>query len=431
MNHPGTLLTGFNGTNARLDLASAPITLAQCIGKGTFGKVYSASIGTQTFAVKRVVLAPGFIDRELAILQLLMQHPHPNTVALRGAYREQDAGDTVHFYIMDLFPMTLADLLEMSRQRGRSSQSKTKLFSYQLLRAVGHIHGLGIAHRDIKPQNALINLTTGVLVLADFGSAKLLHGNDTHTSYISSRFYRAPECMLENEHYTCAIDLWAVGCVIAEMQALRPLFLGTDTVDQLYLMFKSMGTPTEEDFQQLKPGLEPEVIDRMLRTPNTRRCWHRLLKTSTSENYNRLLDGLLQWNPNARLLPLKALALPYFDTIRRLSPSQQATIGCNLFDFTNEEVDRIVYTHIYLHYILIHMFMHTSEHCLCTGRQGRFQIANEECEGRSTHKPTKNKESCPSSSRRQPGRRGGTVTSCSVAPRTSPALSSTTATAAN
>ena len=132
MNHPRTLLTGFNGTKARLDLASAPITLARCIGKGTFGKVYSASIGTQTFAVKRVVLAPGFIDRELAILQLLMQHPHPNTVALRGAYREQDAGDTVHFYIMDLFPMTLTDLLEMSRQRGRSSQSKTKLFSYQL-----------------------------------------------------------------------------------------------------------------------------------------------------------------------------------------------------------------------------------------------------------------------------------------------------------
>ena len=328
-----------NPSNAQRDLSNLPITLMECIGKGTFGEVFSTRIGTQTLAVKRVVLEPGFVDRELAMLQLLVQHPHPNTIALRGYGHQQCRGALVRFLVTDLFPMSLADVLEQWRCRGQRSHSKTKLYVYQLLRAVGHIHGLGIAHRDIKPHNALVNPTTGVLNLCDFGSAKHLRNKEeTHTCYIASRYYRAPECLLENPHYSCAIDLWAVGCVVAELEALRPLLPGKDNSDQLYLAFRARGTPTREDFEELKPGLEAEILGRLLKRPRARQSWHQLLRTPTTKNFNGLLDGLLRWNPKRRAQALEALAFPYFNTIRSLSPSQQAAIGCQLFDFTEEEM---------------------------------------------------------------------------------------------
>ena len=300
--------------------------------------MYSTRIGTQTFSVKCVVYERAFVNRELAMLQLLKQHPHPNTIALRGHYHQQSSGALVCFLLTDLFPMSLADVLAWWKQRRRASPSKAKLYAYQLLRAVGHIHGLGIAHRDIKPQNVLVNPANCVLNLCDFGSAKHLHKADTHTCYIATRPYRAPECLLENSQYTCAIDLWAVGCVVAEIQSLRVLFLGKDSSDTLYLMFKARGTPTRESFDQLKPGLEAAVIDRLLQRPTAPRSWRQILKTPTSKNYDDLLDSLLCWNPNARLGPLEALSLPYFDTIRSLSLSQQAKIGCKLFDFSEEEM---------------------------------------------------------------------------------------------
>ena len=131
-------------------LSSASITLTERIGEGAFGKVYSTRIGTQTFAVKRTVLERGFVDRELAMLQLLKQHPHPNTIALRGHYHQQSSGALVCFLLTDLFPISLADLLAQWKQRRCALPSEAKLYAYQLLRAVGHIHGLGIVHRDVE-----------------------------------------------------------------------------------------------------------------------------------------------------------------------------------------------------------------------------------------------------------------------------------------
>ena len=109
------------------------------------------------------------------------------------------------------------------------------------------MHAHEIAHRDVKPQNLLIDPETQKLVICDFGSAKkLLNMDEKSVSYISTRYYRAPELLLGNEHYGTSIDLWAVGCVIGEMlRAGKVLFQGDSNAGQIVKIIQVMGTPTE------------------------------------------------------------------------------------------------------------------------------------------------------------------------------------------
>lgn len=126
-----------------------------------------------------------------------------------------------------------------------------KLYVYQLARALAHIHGLGICHRDIKPQNLLLDPETHVLKLCDFGSAKFLVKGEPNVSYICSRYYRAPELIFGSTSYTTSIDIWSEGCVAAELLLGHPLFPGDSGVDQLVEIIKVLGTPTREEIKAM------------------------------------------------------------------------------------------------------------------------------------------------------------------------------------
>lgn len=103
-----------------------------------------------------------------------------------------------------------------------------KLYSYQLLRALSYIGKLNVMHRDIKPQNLLVDPTCHILKVCDFGSAKKIDTEDDKgsVSYICSRYYRAPELMFGSKNYNTSIDIWSAGCVIAEMLQGEPIFKG-------------------------------------------------------------------------------------------------------------------------------------------------------------------------------------------------------------
>lgn len=148
---------------------------------------------------------------------------------------------------------------------------------YQLFRSLAYIHSLGICHRDIKPQNLLLDPETAVLKLCDFGSAKqLLHG-EPNVSYICSRYYRAPELIFGAINYTTKIgnylkatvkrsshspshfsifflDVWSAGCVLAELLLGQPIFPGDSGVDQLVEIIKVLGTPTREQIKEMNPN---------------------------------------------------------------------------------------------------------------------------------------------------------------------------------
>lgn len=125
---------------------------------------------------------------------------------------------------------------------------------YQLFRSLAYIHSLGICHRDIKPQNLLLDPKTGVLKLCDFGSAKHLVRGEPNVSYICSRYYRAPELIFGAIDYTTKIDVWSAGCVVAELLLGQPIFPGDSGVDQLVEIIKVLGTPTREQIREMNPN---------------------------------------------------------------------------------------------------------------------------------------------------------------------------------
>lgn len=112
---------------------------------------------------------------------------------------------------------------------------------FQLLKAIEHMHKNGIFHRDIKPENIL--LCGDHVKLADFGSCKGMYSEHPYTEYISTRWYRAPECLMTDGYYDFKMDLWGTGCVMFEVIALFPLFPGKNELDQVHKINKILGSP--------------------------------------------------------------------------------------------------------------------------------------------------------------------------------------------
>lgn len=149
---------------------------------------------------------------------------------------------------------------------------EVKLYIYQLFRSLAYIHSQGICHRDIKPQNLLLDPNSGILKLCDFGSAKILVENEPNVSYICSRYYRAPELIFGATNYTTKIgeftrkressgsgtnssaDVWSTGCVMAELMLGQPLFPGESGIDQLVEIIKVLGTPTRDQIRTMNPN---------------------------------------------------------------------------------------------------------------------------------------------------------------------------------
>lgn len=149
-----------------------------------------------------------------------------------------------------------------------------KLYMYQLLRSLAYIHSVGICHRDIKPQNLLLNPSTGVLKLCDFGSAKILVAGEPNVSYICSRYYRAPELIFGATNYSTNIDIWSTGCVMAELMLGQPLFPGESGIDQLVEIIKVLGTPTREQIKTMNPNYMEHKFPQIKPHPFSKVCAH-------------------------------------------------------------------------------------------------------------------------------------------------------------
>jgi serine/threonine protein kinase len=208
-----------------------------------------------------------------------------------------------------------------------------KLYIYQICRSLAYIHSQGICHRDIKPQNILVDQEREIVKMCDFGSAKKLSMSEPNVSYICSRYYRAPELIFGATEYTTAIDMWSLGCVFAELLLGQPLFPGESGIDQLVEIIKIKGTPTKEQILQMNKNYTEFKFPAV-----QQHSWEKIFP-SASPNLLNLLDQMLRYTPTERIEPLKALKHPFFDELR--SPTTRLPSGGALpplFNFTAPEV---------------------------------------------------------------------------------------------
>ena len=314
-------------------------TAERVIGNGSFGVVYQAvsSETRETVAIKKVFQDRRYKNREFQIMKEL--GIHPNIVTLHHAFYTNGEKPEELFLnvVMEYVPDTIHKLLKSYlKQRQQIPLLLSKLFAYQLSRALAFIHSSGVCHRDIKPQNLLICPHTHVLKLCDFGSAKRLVSSEQNVSYICSRYYRAPELIFGAVNYSHRVDLWSMGCVLAELIQGTPVFQGENGVDQLVQIIKVLGTPTSQQLLGMNPHYSAEFKFPQIKSNQ----WTQVLKGRETGGAEAVLEALLQYDPNKRQGSAELLNNRWFDELRKevvLVPPDMKPLTLNLFNFTEAE----------------------------------------------------------------------------------------------
>ena len=210
---------------------------------------------------------------------------------------------------MEFIPNTLNNLLD-KLIFGKMRMKSVLMYELmeQLARALEFLEKIQLMHRDIKPDNILVDILSNRLVLADFGSAKFVENRKSHTTYMCTRFYRAPCLIMDRNMYSTLVDIWSFGCVLAEIAYGRPLFTGDTQTDVLARIIRIRGMVTVDDIAHM-PTSHPENIEigqvcasKPWYKVFTRRINDKSVNTSYGKKYEDILDACLQWNPLKRIL---------------------------------------------------------------------------------------------------------------------------------
>ncbi|XP_003931767.3 cyclin-dependent kinase 3 isoform X1 [Saimiri boliviensis] len=279
------------------------------IGEGTYGVVYKAKNREtgQLVALKKIRLdletegVPSTAIREISLLKELK---HPNIVRLL---------DVVHnerklYLVFEFLSQDLKKYMD-STPGSELPMHLIKSYLFQLLQGVSFCHAHRVIHRDLKPQNLLIN-ELGAIKLADFGLARAFGVPlRTYTHEVVTLWYRAPEILLGSKFYTTAVDIWSIGCIFAEMVTRKALFPGDSEIDQLFRIFRMLGTPSEAVW----PGVT-QLPDYKGNFPKwTRKGLEEIVPNLEPEGRDLLMQ-LLQYDPSRRITAKTALAHRYFSS---------------------------------------------------------------------------------------------------------------------
>jgi len=312
-------------------------TSYECVGKsgkGSFGVVFQAKdITTQKdVAIKRVLQDPRYKNRELQIMKSL---EHTNCVALLDSFYDRKGAELYLNLVLEYIPKNLFEVASVyTKKQQLMPLQHIKFYVYQICRSLSYIHSLGVCHRDIKPQNLLINPLTHELKLCDFGSAKILVKGESNVSYICSRYYRAPELLFGAVEYTTAIDIWSTGCVLCELLLSQPIFAGESAIDQLVEIIKVLGTPTKEQVFLMNPEYEDYNKFPMIKM----KPWSSIFSDCPPEVLD-LISKMLLYSPTERILPMTACAHPFFDELRKISKTDEGRELPPLFNFADSEIE--------------------------------------------------------------------------------------------
>lgn len=292
-------------------------TLKQ-LGDGTYGSVLMGrnNESGELVAIKR--MKRKFYSWEecmnLREVKSLKKLNHANVVKLKEVIREND-----HLYfVFEYMKENLYQLMK-DRENKMFSENEIRNILFQVLSGLAFVHKHGFFHRDMKPEN-LLCMGPELVKIADFGLAREIRSKPPYTDYVSTRWYRAPEVLLKSSIYSSPIDLWAVGCIMAELYTLRPLFPGSSEVDEIFKICQVLGTAKKTDWaegHQLAAAMNfrfPQCVPTDLKT---------LIPNASSEAI-ALMKDLLQWDPRKRPTAAQALRYPYFQVGQVLGPHSQS-----------------------------------------------------------------------------------------------------------
>ncbi|KAI6116118.1 kinase-like domain-containing protein [Pisolithus sp. B1] len=350
-----------SNTDLRLDsfCVDGTYQVLDVIGEGAYGVVCSAiHIPSQRkVAIKRITPFDHamFCLRTLREIKLLRHFCHENIISILDILQPLSFETFKEVYLVQELMET--DLHRVIRTQ-QLSDDHCQYFIYQTLRALKALHSADVLHRDLKPSNLLLNANCD-LKLCDFGLARSARpppnvANDSSTfmtEYVATRWYRAPEVMLTFKEYTRAIDMWSVGCVLAEMLSGKPLFPGRDYHDQLSLILDVLGTPSIDDFYAISSPRSREYI--------------RALPFRKGRDFGSMFAGAnplaidflvkcLTFSPRRRITVVEALQHPYFEPYHDPDDEPEADpIDPSFFDFENgdeplekEELKVLIYKEI-------------------------------------------------------------------------------------
>lgn len=288
-------LTRLDGTKEKETIETVRI-----VGRGAFGLVSEVRTGRGSRALKMVYQDARYVNRELDVL---LSIAHPNIMGLHGFYvTHRTARGSYLNMVLDYMPVVLEDYI--AANKGMATETARGLMA-QTLEALRYLHGRGIAHRDLKPCNIVLD-NAQRLKLCDLGSAKTLGTGTQSVAYICSRYYRAPENLLGCTDYSVRVDVWAAGAIFCEFGIPGTLFKRDNGRETLRAIVEAIGDPT--GFARAR-GCDFDLPDEAAAVPGIAKMVGKYFKSSELVD---VLVRMLVLDPNVRFDAADLLEMPFF-----------------------------------------------------------------------------------------------------------------------
>jgi len=311
------------------------------VGQGAYGLICAAKDtkdGDQV-AIKKITNAfEDAVDckRMLREMRLLQHFKHENVLCLRDIMNpDKSIDEWKDVYLVTELMDT--DLHYIIHSKQALSDDHIQYFMYQILRGLKAVHAAKVLHRDLKPGNLLVNKNCD-LKICDFGLARGVDPSQKGvqqaalTEYVVTRWYRAPELLVENETYGPGIDIWSVGCILAEFLGRKALFPGRDYLQQLRLIIEALGPPSDEDLNTIN---NPQAVEYIKALPKRKAVNFASLYPNANKAAIDLLQRMLAFDARKRISAAESLEHEYLVALHNVNDEPDAPP----FDFHFEKDD--------------------------------------------------------------------------------------------